>query len=141
VAVQVFAHGGSLALQSPGTHTPVFSSRAELVVVHVTVTDRQGAYVSGLPQEAFHITEDGAPQQVDFFSGEDSPVTVGLLVDSSASMREGRERVIAAATAFAAASSSEDELFARTTFETATRLAMSRRIRRATVGFVEAGST
>ena len=90
---------------------PVFSSAAELVVVHVTVTDRRGAYVTDLPREAFRIHEEGAPQRIDFFTGEDSPVTVGLLIDSSASMREGRERVIAAATAFAEASDSDDEIF------------------------------
>jgi VWFA-related protein len=58
------------------------------------------------------MIEDGTPQRIDFFSGEDSPVTVGLLVDSSGSMREGRERVIAAATAFAEASNANDEIFA-----------------------------
>ncbi|HZL94607.1 MAG TPA: VWA domain-containing protein, partial [Vicinamibacterales bacterium] len=67
-----------------------------------------------LPREAFRIMEDSAPQSLDFFTGEDSPVTVGLLVDSSGSMREGRERVIAAATAFAEASDSEDEIFGLT---------------------------
>ena len=96
----------------PEAQAPVFSSRAELVVVHVTITDRRGAYVTALPREAFRISEDGAPQRIDFFSGEDSPVTVGFLVDSSGSMREGRERVIAAATAFAETSNSQDEIFA-----------------------------
>ena len=91
--------------------TPVFASAAELVVVHVTVTDRRGAYVTDLSRDTFRIVEDGAPQRIDFFTGEDSPVTVGLVVDSSGSMREGRERVIAAATAFAAASHPEDEIF------------------------------
>jgi Ca-activated chloride channel family protein len=101
-------------LQPSESQTPVFSSRAELVVVHVTVRDRAGAYVTALPQEAFRIAEDGVRQQIDFFTGEDSPVTVGFLVDSSGSMRVGRERVIAAAAAFAQASRSDDELFALT---------------------------
>ena len=96
----------------PEAQAPVFSSRAELVVVQGNVTDRRGAYVTALPREAFRISEDGAPQRIDFFSGEDSPVTVGFLVDSSGSMREGRERVIAAATAFAEASNRQDEIFA-----------------------------
>jgi VWFA-related protein len=91
---------------------PVFSSAAELVVVHVTVTDRRGAYLTGLSRDAFRIVEDGIPQTIDLFTGEDSPVTVGLLVDSSGSMREGRERVIAAATAFAERSQQSDEIFA-----------------------------
>jgi VWFA-related protein len=90
---------------------PVFSSAAELVVVHATVTDRRGAYVTGLSRDAFRIVEDGTPQRIDLFTGEDSPVTVGLLIDSSGSMREGRERVIAAATAFAEGSQASDEIF------------------------------
>lgn len=97
--------------QQTQDQAPLFSSSAELVVVHVTVTDRRGAYLTDLPREAFRIVEDGAPQTIDFFSGENSPVTVGLLVDSSASMREGRDRVIAAATAFAEASRGDDEIF------------------------------
>ena len=97
----VAAQEGGSGAQLPDAQGPVFSSRAELVVVHVTVTDRRGAYVTTLPREAFRISEDGSPQRIDFFSGEDSPVTVGFLVDSSGSMREGRERVIAAATACA----------------------------------------
>ena len=99
-------------VQSSEAQPPIFSSRAELVVAHVTVKDRQGAYVTSLPEEAFRVFEDGAPQQIALFTGEDTPVTVGFLVDSSGSMREGRERVIAAATAFAEASNRQDELFA-----------------------------
>lgn len=108
----VSAREGGPGAPWPDAQAPVFSSRAELVVVHVAVTDRRGAYVTALPREAFRISEDGASQRVDFFSGEDSPVTVGFLADSSGSMREGRERVIAAASAFAEASNSQDEIFA-----------------------------
>lgn len=108
----VVAQEGGPAAQLRDAQRPVFSSRAELVVAHVTVKDRQGAYVTALPQEVFRILEDGVPQRIDFFTGEESPVTVGFLVDSSGSMREGRERVIAAATAFAEASNSQDEIFA-----------------------------
>ncbi len=67
--------------------------------------------MTDLSRESFRIHEEGVLQRIDFFTGEDSPVTVGLLIDSSASMREGRERVIAAATAFAEASDSDDEIF------------------------------
>jgi VWFA-related protein len=100
-----------LAVMTVSGQDAVFSSAAELVVVHVTVTDRRGAYVTGLSRDAFRIVEDGTPQRIDLFTGEDSPVTVGLLVDSSGSMREGRERVIAAATAFAERSHANDEIF------------------------------
>lgn len=92
-------------------HASVFSSSTEIVVVHVTVTDRRGAYVTGLSRDAFRVVEDGTLQRIDLFTGEDSRVTVGLLVDSSGSMRGGRGRVIAAATAFAEGSHPNDEFF------------------------------
>ena len=111
-ATAAAAQKSGSGVQLPDAQAPVFSSRAELVVTHVTVKDRRGAYVTALPREVFRISEDGVPQRIDFFSGEDSPVTVGFLVDSSGSMREGRERVIAEATAFAEASNRQDELFA-----------------------------
>jgi VWFA-related protein len=93
---------------------PVFSSRVELVVLHVRVKDKRGAYITNLPSEAFTILEDGHPQTVQFFAAEDAPVTVGLIIDSSASMFGVRERVTAAADAFAEHSNPNDELFALT---------------------------
>jgi hypothetical protein len=68
--------------------------------------------VSGLPPEAFGVVEDGRAQTVRFFADTDTPVTVGLLVDSSASMHPNRRVVIAGATSFAEASSPRDEIFA-----------------------------
>lgn len=91
---------------------PHFSSRADLVVLHATVKDRRGAYVSGLTPDSFLLYEDGRPQQIQLFTSEDAPVTVGLLIDSSGSMQAIRPRVVAAATAFAEASNPDDELFA-----------------------------
>ena len=91
---------------------PHFSSASDLVVVHATVKDRHGAYVDGLTGDAFQILEDDVPQQLAFLDGVESPATVGFLIDSSGSMREGRERVIAAATTFASSSQGRDEMFA-----------------------------
>lgn len=95
-----------------GQEPPVFSADSELVVLHVTVKDRRGAYVPHLPQEAFNIVEDGRAQTVRFFTDTDTPATVGLLVDSSASMHPNRRVVIAGATSFAEASNPRDEIFA-----------------------------
>ncbi|HET6195814.1 MAG TPA: VWA domain-containing protein [Acetobacteraceae bacterium] len=94
--------------------TPIFSARSELVVLYATVTDRDRAYVSGLTQDAFTVFEDGRPQQVQQFSVVDTPVTVGLVIDDSASMYGTRTLVAAAAGAFAATSNSDDEIFALT---------------------------
>jgi VWFA-related protein len=99
-----------LWVQAPAQ--PVFSARSELVVLHVMVKDRKGAYVSGLGPEAFTVFEDGQPQLIQFFATQDAPVTVGLLVDSSGSMLPLRDRVIAAAGLFADTSNPEDEIFA-----------------------------
>ena len=91
---------------------PAFSARSELVVLQVTVRERSGAYVEGLGQDAFSVIEDGQPQTVRLFSDADTPVTVGLLVDSSSSMHASRSLVIAGAVAFADTSRPRDELFA-----------------------------
>ena len=95
-----------------GQEAPIFKADSELVVLHVTVRDRNGAYVAGLPRDAFNIIEDGRAQTVRLLTDIDTPVTVGLLVDSSASMYPIRHLVIAGATAFAEASHPRDEIFA-----------------------------
>lgn len=81
-------------------------------MLHVTIRDRQGAYVTGLAQEAFAVVEDGHAQMVRFFSDTATPVTVGLLVDGSASMYGNRHLAVGGAAGFAAASGPEDEVFA-----------------------------
>jgi Ca-activated chloride channel family protein len=91
---------------------PSFTAESELVVLHVTVKDNQGRYVAGLPQESFSILEDGRPQTIPFFSSEDAPVTVGLLIDNSGSMYSSRELVLAAVTSFVEHSNPRDEVFA-----------------------------
>lgn len=87
-----------------------FTSRSDLVVLHVTVLDRDG-YVSGLSREAFTVYEGGRPQTVTFFESADAPVTVGLILDSSTSMHRRRDAVIAAGTSFANSCHANDEMF------------------------------
>jgi VWFA-related protein len=91
---------------------PTFSASSELVVLHVTVRDRKGAYVQGLPQDAFNVIEDGRAQEVRFFTDTDTPATVGLLIDNSGSMYQYRDLTIAGVAAFAEASNPQDEIFA-----------------------------
>jgi len=93
---------------------PSFSVRSDLVVLHVAVTDHRGAYTSGLNRDAFAVFEDGVQQPIVVFGAEDSPATVGLLVDDSASMYGLRELVSVGAAAFAATSNRADEIFALT---------------------------
>ncbi len=83
----------------------------DLVVLHATVQNRKGILVSGLGKDDFQIYEDGVLQPINFFSHEDIPVTVGLVVDNSGSMRPKRPEIIAAALAFARSSHPEDQMF------------------------------
>jgi Ca-activated chloride channel family protein len=101
-------------LLSPSTtaqEKPTFSARSELVVLHVTVEDRKGTYISGLQQDQFTVLEDGKPQHVQFFSAADTPATIGLIIDNSTSMMNKREMVVAAAVGFTKVSNPEDEIF------------------------------
>lgn len=100
--------------QSPDAvgRQPLFSTQSDLVVLHVSIKDKKGAYVSDLTQDAFGVLEDKRPQPIRFFLSQDAPVTVGLLLDSSGSMQPNRQSVIAAATAFAEMSNPQDEMFA-----------------------------
>jgi Ca-activated chloride channel homolog len=83
----------------------------DLVVLHATVRDKKGGFVSGLPSADFQVYEDGIPQTTRFFSHEDVPVTVGLVVDHSGSMRPKRTDVVTAALDFARSSNPRDEMF------------------------------
>jgi Ca-activated chloride channel homolog len=83
----------------------------DMVVLHATVRNRRGNLVSGLGQDDFQVYEDGVLQQIQSFSHEDIPVTVGLVVDNSGSMRPKRPEVIAAALTFARSSNPEDQMF------------------------------
>ena len=80
---------------------PTFSSRSDLVVLHVSVLDGRAGFVGGLPREAFVVREDGRQREIAFFENEDTPVSVGLVIDNSASMQRRRDAVVAAGMAFA----------------------------------------
>jgi Ca-activated chloride channel homolog len=82
-----------------------------LVVLHATVRDRRGGFVSGLAPGNFRVYEDGSPQVIRVFEHEDVPVAVGLVVDNSGSMGRKRRDVTAAALAFARSSNPRDEMF------------------------------
>jgi VWFA-related protein len=89
----------------------VFHAEARLVVLHATVTDRSGKLLTDLPQSAFHAYEDGVEQKVKVFRREDVPVSMGLIIDNSGSMKERRLKVEAAAMALVNASHPQDEVF------------------------------
>ena len=84
---------------------------SDLVVLPVKVTDAKGTFVSGLKPQNFRVFEDGHQQDITLFKEEDTPVTVGLVVDHSHSMGPKLPAVILAVNAFAHSSNPEDEMF------------------------------
>ena len=89
----------------------ILKVNVDVVVLRATAQDRKNLPVSGLRQEDFQVYEDGVLQPIRYFSHEDIPVTVGLVVDNSGSMKSKRTDVIAAALAFARSSNSQDQMF------------------------------
>jgi Ca-activated chloride channel family protein len=86
-------------------------TNVDVVVLRATPQDRKNISISGLDKNDFQVYEDGVLQQIKYFGHEDIPVTVGLVVDNSGSMRSKRPDVIAAALAFARTSNSQDQMF------------------------------
>ena len=64
-----------------------FRADSTLVLVPVTVVDRRGSIVNGLASGAFTLTEDGVRQQIRSFGEEDAPVSMGIVLDLSGSMK------------------------------------------------------
>ena len=90
---------------------PIFRSDARLVVCHVTVVDKNGHLVTNLPQDAFTVYENGVVQPIKVFRREDVPVSMGLIIDNSGSMRDKRTKVEAAALTLVKDSNPDDEVF------------------------------
>jgi VWFA-related protein len=83
----------------------------DLAVFNVSVTDRSGRPVTGLTQVNFRILDEDQERPIKIFEPEDSPATVGLIIDNSGSMTRKRSQVVKAANAFVEASHLQDEVF------------------------------
>lgn len=87
-----------------------FRVGTDLVQLYVSVFDPNWKVIRGLPQSAFTVAENGVKQEVSVFRQEDVPVSLGLVIDNSASMKDKRERVVSAALAMVKASNPDDEV-------------------------------
>jgi Ca-activated chloride channel homolog len=97
--------------QNPGQQKGVIKANVDLVVLHATVDDDKGQFVGDLKQDNFRVFEDKVEQKISLFSREDIPVTMGLVIDNSGSMREKRSQVNEAALTFVKTSNPRDEAF------------------------------
>jgi len=110
-SLAAFALGACLlALSAQGQDT-VFRAESRLVVLHASVVDRGGKLVTNLPEKAFKVYENGVEQQIKIFRREDVPVSLGLAIDNSGSMKPRREQVESAALKLVKASNPQDQVF------------------------------
>ncbi len=86
-------------------------SQVSLVVLHASVLNDRSVFVPGLMEENFRVMEDKVEQKLSVFKQEDVPVSFGLVIDNSGSMREKRPQVNAAALTFVKTSNENDEGF------------------------------
>ena len=113
ILLTIFAFSPSLANQRPASREgqPKIAVNTGLVLLPVNVTDSRGAFVPGLKMDDFRVFEDGRPQKLIVFDEQDTPVTVGLIVDHSRSMGAKLADVVAAVNSFVHSSNSRDEMF------------------------------
>jgi VWFA-related protein len=112
--VTILAVGMALACTPgalPADRRAVFPSEIGLVILQATVKNAHGEAVRNLDRGAFAVYENGKAQTVTFFRQGDVPVSLGIAIDNSGSMRDKRARVEAAALALVRASNPDDEVF------------------------------
>ena len=86
-------------------------TRVNLVVLHTTVLDDRQRFADGLTAQNFRVFEDKVEQKLSLFKREDVPVSMGLVIDNSGSMRDKRPKVNEAAITLVQASNPQDEAF------------------------------
>jgi VWFA-related protein len=94
--------------EAPGAR---FSVGTTLVLIPATVTDPSNRFVLGLQKQDFHLFEDGVEQNITNFSGEDTPLSVGLVFDASGSMGDKLRTSRQAAIQFLKTMNPQDEAF------------------------------
>ncbi len=102
--------GGAASPQKKGDQYKI-NVNVNLVVLHATVVDKQGRMIDNLPEKDFLVQEDGVPQKLSVFSHADIPVTMGIDIDDSGSMRDKRAAVNEAALTFVKTSNPDDQVF------------------------------
>src|SRR5437867_670490 len=111
VSCLAVAAAASVVVAQKTDDPAVFRTDTKLVVLHATVIDKTGHLITTLAQNAFQIYENGVQQQVKLFKREDIPVSLGLVIDNSGSMRDKRQKVAIAAQNLVRDSNKDDEVF------------------------------
>ena len=100
---------GEIQKQKDGVYT--MHQDVDEVLLSCAVVDEKGRPVEDLKLPDFHVWEDGNPQAISSFLHQDQPVSLGIMVDNSGSMRDKRTAVNAAALTLLRASNPKDSSF------------------------------
>jgi Ca-activated chloride channel family protein len=84
---------------------------ASLVTLHVRVVDRNNHPINDVPNNDFRVFENGVAQDVQFVSREEVPITYGLVVDNSGSLRNQIAQVVEAGKTIVESNKPGDETF------------------------------
>jgi len=84
---------------------------ADLVQLHVRVIDRNNRPIENVTQDQFHVFEDGVSQPIESFTREEVPISYGLAVDTSGSLRTQLQSVIDAGKTIVNSNKKGDETF------------------------------
>lgn len=103
----VLAFAACLGAQEAAT----FTSDTRLVLLPVSVSDAKGKLITTLGRNAFKVYENGAEQEIKLFRREDVPISLGIVIDNSGSMRDKRHKVETASLDLVKASNPQDEVF------------------------------
>ncbi len=99
----------SVNVRQPNIHTRPIMVNVNMVMVGVTVTDPYDRIVTGLDKDNFEVFDEKVPQEIQSFSTEDVPISVGMIFDASGSMSDKIEKSKEAALQFFKTSNPEDE--------------------------------
>ena len=99
-ALLLMAASRSETLNGQQTQSPMFRSGTELVDLYVTVTDKNGRLMPNLTLEDFSIFDEGEPQEIVLFENDVRPITVVVMLDTSASMTPSLDLLMAGAEQF-----------------------------------------
>ncbi|HKU75481.1 MAG TPA: VWA domain-containing protein [Pyrinomonadaceae bacterium] len=91
--------------------TSLAQTRNQTVLLHVRVTDPNEKAVLDVPQDRFQVTEDGVPQKITLFMNKEIPLSYGLVIDASGSMRSQLNQTMDAAGRIVLSNRSSDETF------------------------------
>src|SRR5215471_2540448 len=92
-------------------NSPALSVDVDLVLLNATVTDSRNRHVTGLTKESFQVWEDKIEQEIQYFSSENVPLSVGIIFDTSGSMQNKLTDARTAASTFLRMGEKEDEYF------------------------------